>query len=199
MLTKYFYFLLSVLISLLFSVAANATPDGTVIEGDLRIIGSPGSSGLVFPDGSVQYTASSASSQDVNVINTPTVNVGNASLPVTGTVGISGTPDVNITNSSLSVTPSPVKTVMVAEPNLYGPGFISAGSFDSSIYEKCKVIIRNQSATDDATVSFQVMGTLDSPFIVPANSVYTTMVELPINDTIGLHSNRQIVVGVYCR
>ena len=43
--------------TLVFITSAYAGEDGTLIEGDLRITGTPGVSGLVFPDGSIQYEA----------------------------------------------------------------------------------------------------------------------------------------------
>jgi hypothetical protein len=50
-------------VSLFFIAPVYASPDSTIVEGDLRITGTPGVSGLVYPDGSVQYSATIGISQ----------------------------------------------------------------------------------------------------------------------------------------
>jgi len=42
---------------LLIAMTANAAPDSMIVEGDLRITGNAGSSSIVFPDNTVQYSA----------------------------------------------------------------------------------------------------------------------------------------------
>jgi len=51
------YKYITIVVCLFFITPAYAGEDGTLIEGDLRITGTPGVSGLVFPDGSIQYEA----------------------------------------------------------------------------------------------------------------------------------------------
>jgi len=50
-----------VFISMPMTVLAQAIPDSTIVEGDLRIAGTPEVNGLVFPDSSKQYKAAATS------------------------------------------------------------------------------------------------------------------------------------------
>jgi hypothetical protein len=47
----------AIFLLLILDVSVFASPDSTIVEGDLKITGTPGQSGIVFPDGSVQYHA----------------------------------------------------------------------------------------------------------------------------------------------
>lgn len=93
-------------ISAVFALSAYAAPDSTVLEGDLRITGIPGSSGLVFPDGSVQYSATVEGPQGPPGLTGPQGPAG-ATGPqgptgATGPQGPPGTgiPWVNVTGTS---------------------------------------------------------------------------------------------------
>jgi hypothetical protein len=60
-----------VLISMPMTVLAQAIPDSTIVEGDLRITGTPEVNGLVFPDSSKQYKAAATSLVTQTVYSIP--------------------------------------------------------------------------------------------------------------------------------
>jgi hypothetical protein len=81
-----------VAISILLTVSAYANPDGTIVEGDLRITGTPGVSGLVFPDNSVQYKAQVQGPQGIQGPQGPKGDTGSMGPQgPAGPAGMSGT------------------------------------------------------------------------------------------------------------